>query len=54
MVWFIISQQIHLALGNPLTMTGDDINATIATGDVFSPTMIVAKGANALCKCYSS
>ena len=24
---------------------GDDINATIATGDVFSPTMIVAKGA---------
>ena len=27
------------------TMTGDDINATIATGDVFSPTMIVAKGA---------
>ena len=27
------------------TMTGDDINATIAIGDVFSPTMIVAKGA---------
>ena len=25
--------------------TGNDINATIATGDVFSPTMIVAKGA---------
>ena len=24
--------------------SGDDINATIATGDVFSPTMIVAKG----------